>query len=346
MRFRLTLLGLVVLFGTGCDYNTDYTSGPPVVYPPAATFFADGLWTVSGAPGEIARLDATQLLTGGTLTPATKLFTSSASLFTLNSIAFDDAGVMWVASEDDSELLGFAPGTEGATGFITPSIILQSVSGSIARPTGMAFDNDGSLWIANFANGTIVRFDKSQLSKSGAPVPSVTITGVANPTGLAFDASATLWVTDLHANTVSRYLRGQLTTSGEKPPAIVLSASSNSLVNPAGIAFDSFNNMWIANTGGESVVEFRPPQRTSSGSPIPIVTLQPTETSLEVPAGLAFDAEGSLWIMGVHGTLSKFTAGSIAGSGNAEPLLQVKLANNVLLWSIAFWPKPSGFPIN
>jgi sugar lactone lactonase YvrE len=345
MRFSWTLLGLMVLLASGCDYNPDYTSAPPMVDPPAVAF-AEGLWTVSGAPGEIVRLDATQLLTDGTLTPATRLFTSSASLFTLNSIAFDDAGVMWVASEDDSELLGFAPGTEGAAGFITPSISIRPVSGSIAGPTGMAFDIDGSLWVANLANGTIVRFEKSQLSKSGAPIPSVTITGVANPTGLAFDASATLWVTDLRANTVSRYLRGQLTTSGEKPPAIVLRASSNSLVNPAGIAFDSFNNMWIANTGAESVVEFRPPQRTSSGSPIPVVTIRPTETSLGVPAGLAFDTEGSLWIMGGQGTLSKFTAGSIAGSGNAEPLLQVKLANSVLLWSVAFWPKPSGFPLN
>ncbi len=345
MRIRSTLLGLVVLVAMGCGYSSDYTSGPPVVNPPAATF-AEGLWTVSGAPGEIARLDATQLLADGTQTPATRLFTSSVSLFALNSIAFDDAGVMWVASVADSELLGFAPGTEGAAGFITPSIILRPVSGSIAVPTGMAFDSDGSLWVANHGNGTIVRFDKAQLSKSGAPVPSITITGVANPTGLAFDASATLWVTDLQANTVSRYLRGQLLTSGEKPPAIVLSATSNSLVNPGGIAFDSFNNMWIANTGAESVVEFRPPQRTASGSPIPVVTLRPTEASLGAPAGLAFDPDGSLWIMGVQGTLSKFTAGSIAGSGNAEPLLQVQVANSTLLWSIAFWPKPSGFPLN
>jgi len=345
MRFSSALSGLIVLLATGCNYSSDYTTSPPVVSPPTDKF-AEGLWTVSGGTREIARLAVAQLQTDGTRTPATRLSTSAATLLTLNSIAFDDSGVMWVASEDDSRLIGFAPGSDGAAGVITPLITIQPVSGSIAGPTGIAFDTDGSLWVANFANGTIVRFDKSQLSKSGAPVPSVTITGIDHPTGLAFDALATLWVTDLRANTVSRYLRAQLATSGEKPPAVVLSATSNSLVNPSGIAFDSFNNMWIANTGAESVVEFRPPQRTTSGSPDPVVTLHPTETSLGVPAGLAFDDEGSLWIMGGQGTLSKFTVGSIAGSGNAEPLLQVKLENNSLLWSIAFWPKPSGFPLN
>ena len=348
MRFRSILLASVMLLATGCDYDSSgYPSGPGTVYPPAPTrLWAEGLWTVSGVPGEINRLDASQLLTTGTLIPATRLSTPSASLFTLNSIAFDNQGVMWVASEEDSVLLGFIAGNEGATGSVTPAITINPIAGSIAAPTGIAFDTDGSLWMANIGNGTIVRFDKSQLARSGTPIPTVTITGVPHPSGLAFDASGTLWVTDLRANTVSRYLRGQLLTSGDKEPAIVLSSNANSLVNPSGIAFDSFNNMWIANNGNESVVEFRPPERTSSGSPAPALTLRPTQAPLGGPVGIAFDAEGSIWIAGAQGVLSKFTAASIAASGPDEPVLQVKLQNNVLLWSIAFFPKPVGFPLN
>jgi len=347
MRFSSILLGFVVLLSAGCDYNAASVDYPPVVTPPPAQrSFAEGLWTVSGAPGEIDRLDATQLLESGTRTPATRFFTSSAGLFSLNTIAFDDAGVMWVASPDDSLLLGFSAPGESGSGAITPSIIIQPVAGSIATPAGMAFDSDGSLWIANFANGTIVRFDKSQLTSSGAPVPSRTITGIANPTGLAFDASGALWVSDLNLNTVSSYLRSQLLTSGNKEPAIVLGANGNLFVNPAGIAFDSFNNMWVANVSGESVTAFRPPQRAASGSPVPMTTIHPAETPLGAPAGLAFDGEGNLWVIGVQGMLSKFSIASIAGSGPAEPLLQVTVTNNTLLWSIAFFPKPVGFPLN
>src|SRR3954469_19696789 len=110
MRFSSLLLSTVILFASACDYNSSYPSGPTVYPPPVTTKFAEGLWTVSGSPGEIARLDATQLLVSGTQTPLTRLSTSSASLFTLNSIAFDDDGVMWVASEDDSQVLAFGTG--------------------------------------------------------------------------------------------------------------------------------------------------------------------------------------------------------------------------------------------
>lgn len=346
MRFitlRAALALLVTATAAACDYPAYPPTAPPEQPPPTATFPA-GLWTVSGALSEIARLDDDQLLTSGPKIPATKLFTSNVALTWLNSIAFDSTGTMWIGSRDDSVLAAFVGGDNSASA--TPSIIIKSKAQSLAGISGIAFDFDRSLWVANFAAGTIVRFDKTQLAASGSPVPSVTISGVAHPTGLAFDATGALWVTDAVANTISRYLRGQLLSSGDKEPAIVLSATGNSLVNPTGIAFDSFNNMWVANLGGQSVVAFRPPQRGSSGAPAPFLTLAPTVMPLDNPTGLAFDQDGSLWIMGVFGLLSKFTAADIAASGPAEPTLQMRIENHLLIWNIAFWPKPSGFPLN
>lgn len=141
-------------------------------------------------------------------------------------------------------------------------------------------------------------------------------------------------------------MRGQLLASGNKTPAVVLSANGLSLVNPSGIAFDSFNNMWITNTGAQSVVAFRPPQRVATGSVAPFLTLSPGAMPLESPTGIAFDQTGNLWVMGLSGLLSKFTAAEIAASGPAEPSLQMRVDNHMLLWNIAFWPRPSGFPLN
>ena len=352
MRFTSvrSIFALVLLFAAGCDYTSPAgprpVDPPPIIPPETLRVFPDGLWTASGAPGEILRLDPSQLLTEGSQKPAASLFTSSASLFTFNSVAFDSTGTMWIASQDDSLLLGFVPSADSIAGFTTPSRIIGSTARSIAGPSGIAFDRDGSLWVANFYAGTIVRFDRTQLVSSGSPVPSVTISGIGHPTGIAFDVNGTLWVTDLVANTVSRYLRGQLLTSGEKEPAIVLSSSNGSLLNPSGIAFDSFNNMWIANTGNQSVTAFRPPQRASSGSPAPFQTLRSSHTTLGVPTGLAFDADGSLWVMGISGVLSKFMISEIAASGPAEPSLQIQISDHVLLWSLAFWPKVAGLPLN
>jgi sugar lactone lactonase YvrE len=349
---RVTFALLLILAG-GCEYKSDYVVGPPPtdlppVEPPApAQLFPEGLWSASGSPGEIVRLDPSQLLTNGDRTPATKLFTSSANLFTLNSVAFDATGRMWVASADDSLLLAFESGGPDASGFTTPSIIIRPTSRSIAAPRGIAFDKQHGIWVANSASGAIVRFDRSQLGASGSPVPSVTITGVTHPTGLAFDATGALWVSDILANTVSRYLPSQLLESGRKTPAIILSETAEgSLSNPAGIAFDSFNTMWVANAAGESVTAFRPIERAVSGSPSPSVTLRSTGPSLGAPVGLAFDPDGSLWIVGAAGVITKFTLATIGGSGPAEPSVQITVPSHTLFWSIAFWPKPIGFPLN
>ena len=155
-----------------------------------------------------------------------------------------------------------------------------------------------------------------------------------------------LWVSDILANTVSRFLVGQLFTSGEKPAAIVLSSNSGSLVNPSGIAFDAFNNLWVANTGNETVVSFAVTQRGNTNAPVPHVTLTANQQSLVSPAGLAFDADGSLWVVGVSGIMTKFAAASLGASGSPVPDVRVTITNHLLFWSVAFWPTPAGLPIN
>jgi sugar lactone lactonase YvrE len=335
----------VFLIAAACDYSPPTGGYQQTVDPPVGVF-PDGLWTVSGIPGEILGFDGSQLLATGAQTPATKLFTSSASLIRLNSVAFDDNGTMWVASEDDSLLLAFTPESNGVPGFTTPKIVIGSSGNSIAGPTGIAFDNARGLWVASFASGKLVHYTASQLTKSGSPVPSVVITGITHPTSLAFDGTGALWVTDLFANTVSRYLVGQLFTSGEKEPVIVLTSNGTSIAHPTGIAFDASNNMWISNAVEQSVVAFRPPQRASTGSPTPFVTLKPTETTLAGPGGPAFDQTGNLWVVGASGTLSKFSLQTIAASGPAEPDVQIRISDHALTWSAAFWPKPVGFPLN
>jgi hypothetical protein len=50
--------------------------------------------------------------------------------------------------------------------------------------------------------------------------------------------------------------------------------------------------------------------------------------------------------MGLTGVLTKFMALEIAASGRVVPNLQIRIPDRVLFWSIAFWPKPAGFPLN
>ena len=291
-------------------------------------------------------LHSSQLIANGSITPATEIFTSSAELFNLNGVAFDDDGTMWVTSESDSVLVGFSPATLGKHGFTVANTRIALVAGSLSGPTSVAFDAQHRLWVANSANGTIVRFDRDQLSSSGAPVPTVTISGLAHPGSLAFDATGAIWISDTRSQSIVSFTAAQLATSGTPTPHVVVSVARDSRSSPAGIAFDDQGNLWIADAALQRVLSFSPEQLSTSGTPTPHVTITTHDGSLIVPAGLAFDADGSLWVISGSGALEKFARASLAVSGAPSPSVRLELKRYVLFWSLAFWPKPAGLPLN
>ena len=323
-----------------------YDTASPYPTPPPGHTVQDGLWTSSGANPAILRLSASQLLTTGEPTPATAIFTSSAQLFDLNGIAFDTDGTLWVTSQSDSTLVAFAPALLARSGSADATTLISSGNGSLAAPTGLAFDKQHRLWVANFRNSTIVRFDRAQLSSSGSPVPSVILSGFGMPAGLAFDAAGSLWMADIRRNKLASFSEAQISASGFLAPQVVISALAASMANPAGIAFDADGNLWVANLSNQTVIAFSPAQLAATGSPVPHVVLSSNAGSLSSPAGLAFDADGSLWVMNDAGILEKFAKASLGATGAPAPSVRLALTSYTLFWSVAFWPKPAGLPLN
>ncbi len=330
---RVTL-GPLLSTAAGCGYET--TAPSPS--------FQDGLWTASGSPSAVLRLAPDQLLTTNNRAPATAVTTPSAELFVPGGIAFAADGAMWIASTTDSVLIAFAPGAVPTSGSAAARTVIRRNGGSLSAPTGLAFDSQRRLWVANFWNGTLVRFDPAQLAAGGAPVPAVVLSGPGHPTALAFDAAGSLWVADRRAHTIAKYAATQLATSGSPAPAVVLSATANSLMNPNGLAFDASGNLWVANTGSQNLAAFSPAQLAATGSPAPHIVLSPNGDSLSIPVGLAFDGEGNLWVVGGGGALTKYAAASLGASGAPEPSARLDVAGHTLLWSMAFWPRPAGLP--
>src|SRR2546422_3575484 len=193
---------------------------------------------------------------------------------------------------------------------------------------------------------TLVRFDGAQLAAGGAPVPAVVLSGLGHPTALAFDGDGSLRLSDKVAQTIAKYRGADLTAAGSPAPAVVLSENQNPLPLPLGLAFDADGNLWVANLGARNVVAFNPAQRAAAGSPAPQIVLSSTGISLSLPVGLAFDAEGSLWVVGGAGTLTKFARTSLGASGAPEPSARLTIAGHQVLWSAAFWPRPAGLPLN
>ena len=335
-----TSLILLLAIAAGCGYDST------TPYPQPGPSVQDGLWTASASSPAILRLSPDQLLTAGDRTPATAITTPSADLFELNGIAFDTDGTLWVTSEDDSALVAFPPTTLGRSGASNASVVISFTNGSLSAPTGLAFDRQHRLWVANSHNGTIVRFDRAQLASSGSPVPSVIISGLGQPAALAFDASGSLWYSDTRRNKLAKFGEAQLSTSGFLAPEVVISALAGSIANPAGIAFDTDGSLWVASLSNQTVVAYSPAQLATTGTPAPHVVLSSNAGSLDEPVGLAFDSDGALWVMDGIDVLTKFPRASLGATGAPAASVRLTLTNYSLFWSVAFWPRPAGLPLN
>jgi sugar lactone lactonase YvrE len=245
--------------------------------------------------------------------------TSSATLLTVNGLAFDAAGTLWVASADDSLLLAFSAEALGASGPGVASRVIAPVDRSLSAPAAIAFDGLQRLWVANFVAGTLVRFDPAQLAAGGAPTPAVTLRGLSRPTALAFDESGSLWVASAHTNLVVKYSAAQLDVSGAPIPEVVLSGFGSALSNPFALAFDAFGTLWVTNVGKGTIVGFGSQKLEAAGSPAPDVELSTSTFPFGIPIGLAFDGEGNLWVVSGEGALLELTRTQLAASGAPEP---------------------------
>lgn len=254
------------------------------------------LWVAAFFNNEIMEYTASQLASSGSPTPAAVINTGGGSAPA--GLAFDANGNLWVTYGAANTIVEFTPSQLASSGSPSPSITISASSSSLSTPIGLAFDESGNLWAANAGSNTVVEYKQTQLTATGAPTPTVTVTGgtgsISGPLLIAFDASGNLWVANGNTstpNTVVGFSPSQLATSGTPAPAVVLSASSGSLAQPSAIAFDNSGNMWVSNLIGNSIVEFTPSQLVTSGSPTPNTTV--TGSSLSEPFGLAFDAHAT-----------------------------------------------------
>lgn len=159
---------------------------------------SDNLWVANANAGTVVEFTAAQLAASGTPTPAVILSAAAGSIVGPVGLAFDFNGNLWVANGNTGHntVVEFSASQLTASGAPTPAVVLSASAGSLASPTGLAFDNSGNLWVANAAAPTVVEFTTSQLASSGSPTPNVVVSTRANslamPVGIAFDPPVNL----------------------------------------------------------------------------------------------------------------------------------------------------------
>jgi sugar lactone lactonase YvrE len=190
------------------------------------TFDPSGnLWFTHCDPSYVARIDAAELrnsvstplhtvlepvlLDGGVFSDGGSLIVGSMNCPL--DLAFDSNGSLWFVNAWGYSVGKFAqPATLSGVMAPSPSALLlysDAGAGQITynNPYGLAFGEDGSLWIANYASGTVVRHLAPQ-SFAGILQPAVDALFPVNvvfpdggtmpgaPQDLAFDNAGNLWV--------------------------------------------------------------------------------------------------------------------------------------------------------
>ncbi len=203
------------------------------------------LWVSNSGINEntVVQFAASQLVASGSPAPAVTIGASGNSLSEPYGMAFDAHGNLWVGNVGASTVVEFTAGQLAVTGTPTPTVTLSDTLNSIVAPQALAFDADGNLWVANGDSNSIVEFNASRLTSTGARLPSIVLkanTGdnsIDDPTGLVFDNFGDLWVSNFAGpSAVVVFATSQIRLGGTPAPIVVVSHSA--LHRPAGLAFD------------------------------------------------------------------------------------------------------------
>ena len=233
------------------------------------------------------------------------------------------SGALWMGASNTpsgATLLSFVPAISGSSGPSAATVVAKTQGGS----DGFTFDVFGNAWVigGTTANPPLARIPAASLGSDGVKTPDVIIDSPSfgntfpGPTALAFDADGNLRVSIVGEDKVVKSPGSALDTPGVSSP--VAAVEEGGISGAQGIAFDSAGNLWVAAGGASTVVRINAAHLADSGTgaDLTITALSPGPVigTLASPIGLAFDANGNLWV-GYEDRFARLTPADQAGSG-------------------------------
>jgi hypothetical protein len=212
-------------------------------------------------------------------------FTGGGLTSTNKQLAIDGNGSVWVASNSTIAKFDSSGNPLSGAGFTS------NINGAyaIAVDGATSGNSGGDIWVANSGNGFAVK-----LSNSGTPLLTSSNDITASFTQSAIDRSGSFWVPQ--PGTTQNLISWTANMSIPSGTSVLVPAGSN----PAGIAVDGGNNIWVANQGnGGNVIELNggsivSPAGGYTGNGNPVANL------FAVPKALGVDGSGNIWI--INGT--------------------------------------------
>jgi sugar lactone lactonase YvrE len=291
-------------------------------------------------------------------------------------VALDSTGNLYVADKNNHTIrvvstagaVTTLAGTGGAAGS-------TDATGSAARfdfPTAVAVATGGDVYVTDSGNDTIRKVTPKGVVTTFAGIASTpgsldSATGAANlrnPYGIAVDSSGNVFVADQGNNIIRKITStgavttfagavGAATTADENGPALPAGSAdgtgtSASFNQPTGIAVDSSGNVYVSDTGNDTIrkITSAGAVTTLAGSPGAVGSTDGTGSAarFNAPSGLAVDGGGNVYVADAgNSTVRKITS---AGVVTTLAGLTLNFANVPGTGSAALFDVPEGIAVD
>jgi len=250
-------------------------------------------------------------------------------------------GKVFVADYHNNRVLRFSSAAAASNGSNPEAVIGQAgfasslvnqggaaAANTLSSPSDVFVDAGGRLWVADYGNNRVLRFDLASLIGPtnpsadrvfGQPDFTTVTTGttsqkMSGPFALTVDGSGILWVADSANNRVLRFDSAATLASGAAANGVLGQAlfttalaltTISGMSDPAGLSIDSTGRLWVVDTNNHRVLRFDAAAAKVDGANADGVLGQPdfiTNTTglsavkMNLPYGVYADASGNLWV--------------------------------------------------
>jgi len=260
------------------------------------------------------------------------------TLSTPSGLTIDAAGRLWVADFANNRVLRYdgaaekasdaaADGVFGQANFTTAGTALSATG--LNGPADVCIDSAGNLWVADFSNHRVLRYEVAASRANGAAANQVlgqanftsagaalSAAGMAQPFGLAVDQALGLWVTCQSQNRILRFDNAPGKGNGGSANAVLGQIDFNSsastpdtaasLATPQGCVVSPDGTLWVGDAGNHRVLGYQGAAGKASGANADLVLGQPsfatddvfgaTAQTIQGPYGLAIGRDGVLFV--------------------------------------------------
>jgi len=250
---------------------------------------------------------------------------------------------------------GAAPeGVLGQPDFTTGDNLGGTTRSKMQKVGGIYVDFDGRLWVADFGNNRVLRFDNAASKANGADADAVlgqsdfssggeatTQNGMFNPYSVFVDSARRLWVAEQGNFRVTRYDNAASKANGANADIVlgqadftsrVQSTTRNGMSYIISVYVDMDGRLWVADYGNHRVLRFDNAASKANGANADGVlgqsdftsnTFGTTQSKMREPFAIGHDADGRLYVADyVNSRVLIFNnASGLANGANASSVL-------------------------